>query len=372
MRFVLIKYPAVLTVTAMVAWALTLGTSAESAFAKGDHFVRAPNFATGFQLPASNGYVLAVTATSHRRVRLTASKGLLSATYTVPGRASSRRIVADFGALGRIAVRFEGSPSKLEGRQNRHVSCKGRRPIRERGLFRGVIRFAGERRFTAVESDRAKGEFFRSFRRVCKRKRSGKPRLPFPVPKQSKGKSGGGPDLLINTLIAVSGRDSRRTEFAISELELALGSKGSERLALAVILAGTRERVGRMAIRRRYLTLEDGDSLLTGKPGVDPATATVALPKPFSGTAAFRQDAGAPPTWTGSLSVRLPGIGIVPLTGEGFEADLCQAVDEKQLAACNKELGKAFGARQALAARLSQGSGSHSQAFWDARLSWSR
>lgn len=56
-----------------------------------EYVVKRPAFAVGFVLRSSNGYSLGVTSEDHRRVILTARKGLFySATYSAPGRASSK------------------------------------------------------------------------------------------------------------------------------------------------------------------------------------------------------------------------------------------------------------------------------------------
>jgi hypothetical protein len=56
------------------------------------------------------------------------------------------------------------------------------------------------------------------------------------------------------------------------------------------------------------------DDALTG--------ATVAPPQPFSGSASFLSGAGGGPSWTGPLSVDLPGAEGVALAGEDFAARL--------------------------------------------------
>ena len=356
-----------------------------SASAQGQPIVKSPSFQAGFSLAGSNGYRVSVIARNRKQVTLTVQRGLASASYTASGRASSKRIVADFGSLGRISVRFSGSAlRRRSGRSG--PSCRGRRVIRQRGAFRGLIRFEGEHRFTVLRARSAKGYFRRSFRRVCKRKRGNGRRHPAPRPLGTEQ----GPKLLSNILFAESGRGGRVTEFSLSEIEFPLGPRRSERFALAVAVAGTWERRDQVRIARDYLTFEDGDALLASRPGAERTTATIALPKPFSGSAEYQQAPGSPAAWDGSLAIRLPGAGRVPLAGEGFEADLCQAESFKQFVKCLNSRAEeprttrllrstsSASARServdALLARVasSQLSGSQSQAFLDARLSWSR
>jgi hypothetical protein len=336
------------------------------ASAKGGHEVELGGFGASFQLRGTKGYHLSVRANGHRLVTLSATRGDSSANYTVPGRASRNGIHARFGSLGRISVRFEGSPVRRRGREG---SCKGRQTIREAGAFRGTIRFEGERDFTEVDAQRAKGGFYRSFRRVC-RKRSWKPDFDIPEEKSSNKRFRS----LMTAFIAESRVHGRDTGLAIVEVEAALGPRESESLFLSFVIAAQEERVGKMAIARSLFTEGSRGSLLASEPGARPVLATVALPKPFFGTATYRQDAGLPPSWTGPLAVRLPGTEAIPLTGEDFKAGLCHDTREKQFFACLRKLSGAFGGDEsvAVAQRLAQGSGSQSQAFWDARLSWSR
>jgi hypothetical protein len=52
--------------------------------------------------------------------------------------------------------------------------------------------------------------------------------------------------------------------------------------------------------------------------------ATVEPPAPFEGSAAFHLESPTQASWTGDLSVDLPGIGKVALAGPGTSADLCE------------------------------------------------
>lgn len=61
------------------------------------------------------------------------------------------------------------------------------------------------------------------------------------------------------------------------------------------------------------------------KRGMKPETIAVSLPSPFTGNAFYSSGGpSAPPGWTGDLSVDLPGLDRVPLTGPGFQAAFCR------------------------------------------------
>lgn len=339
--------------------AIAIGATPVAAMADGKRFVIEPKFEAGFALEGSHGYLLFVNANGHRQVTLTAIKGLSSAvTYTVPGRATRRGIFADFGALGRIAVRFDGSPVRGKRKREGRFSCAGRRGTYESGTFTGTIRFRGEHGFTGVDSQRARGGFVKKFRRSCEPRRSSRSPLSFLSRPETEIRS------IRNMLIVDSKREGRRGGLGIIEFELLSDRKPLGRLSLAVIVATSSERVGRVKIDRLYLELGEGEEMLTSRPGADPVTATVAMPGPFSGTATYRDQKGAPPSWLGSLAVSLPGAPKMPLTGPGTSVDFCQADTDRGKRACMRRLTS----RRTLA----QLSGSQSQAFWDARLSWSR
>ncbi|HEV7483061.1 MAG TPA: hypothetical protein VGO13_08170 [Solirubrobacterales bacterium] len=88
-------------------------------------------------------------------------------------------------------------------------------------------------------------------------------------------------------------------------------------------------------------------------------------PPPFVGSASFRDPADGPPSWTGPLSISLPGAPAVQLAGPNLAARLCR--NHSLLRECKVPLPPRRDGRA-----RAQGSGSQSQAFWDVRLSWSR
>src|SRR5690242_15880016 len=75
-------------------------------------------------LPDSNGYSMSIWAEGHRQVGLLAMKGDASVAYTVKGRASSHRLDADFGALGKVHIRFRLKPEDFPLLFFRGKSCK--------------------------------------------------------------------------------------------------------------------------------------------------------------------------------------------------------------------------------------------------------
>jgi hypothetical protein len=276
--------------------------------------VRPPSTTVTMSLPASNGYRVSIATFPGKVVQLTALKDDVYAEYVVSGRISPHGLNANFGRLGRVSVKFHSStpPSKpvpLPGR------CKGRTPTHEAGKFEGTIEFSGEEGFTAVSATSAKGAVVQEFRRVCpigaKQRRASAARASGHTK---------APQLFVTTLVSAARIDGRSVFFDDEEIEVLPRNHGNPTSHLVV--AGEGERRGRVLIQRRAL-IEGPGPIVASPLGTEPVSATVTLPDPFSGTGSYLEAAGAPATWTGDLSVELPGAGVVPLTGPGFTAIFC-------------------------------------------------
>lgn len=286
----------------------------------------------------SDGYQVQMM-TIGRTVLLEAGKARVGSFYAVRGNVSGNRIGARFGKLGRIAVKF--SPVDRSSRRRKSERCPDGGPPLEFGVFRGTIKFRGERGYTTVDARRAPGLVIHPRRRPC------------------------GPNLRaalsttfglrpLNTqLTAIS-----RTKGTVTSFELS--RRGQSRLLLE---ASRQERRGRMQIFRQASTVIGGENaFIASGPGVQPAFAFLVAPKPFGGSALFAADAST--TWSGSLTAWLPGAGKVSLTGPEFALSFCRRSSEER--GCNPEPP----VRKPL--WIPQGRGSQSQALREARLSWSR
>lgn len=311
----------------------------------------------------THGYRLSLRTISRDLLYLEASKGNVSAAYAVRGRASSDEVEADFGSLGRISVRFSGSPRPLEAGLS-PTKCKGQRPIHEVGHFSGTIRFHGERGFTEVNTKHARGSFTRTFRRVCKR-----------PPWAPRGLDRLDEDRAVTLVGASSRAKGRNIDFYAFGSEPATDENRSIP-PNAFFLANSSEFREGMAIIRTALLAEDrAEAMTSSEPGIKPVTATLAPTKPFTGTASYAEVPGSAPSWTGSLRVFLPGLDEVPLTGPDFKSALCRTRETEFPLDCLLKVAEELGeddTRIGTASGRPQGSGSQSQAFWDARLSWSR
>lgn len=206
---------------------------------------------------------------------------------------------ADFGQAGRFGARFV--PDKVE-EQEAPNGCVGGRTVMEIGHFVGTFSFHGAHGFTNFTAHRLPGVVTDSAGMVC----SGKNLDPI-------GNEGR------RELRVVAGTRSGRTRFdAVTEPAEGIGpatstySVQSERTEGGVRILDTFEMDAPSPLAVPDLT--------TGLP----ATATIAPPAPFSGSATLEAPSRQTATWSGDLAVDLPATGEVPLTAPGIAAGLCR------------------------------------------------
>jgi len=254
-----------------------------------------------FRTRAGSGYSIKVEG-SGRQVTLTAARPGGAAIYIAPGRVARGRIAASFGRRGRVGVRFR--PSRRRKVEAPPRGCKGKPHVTRWGVFVGTIRFAGERGYTRLRLDRARGRTHSTPGWKCKRG-------------SGRGDSDSQP-----SIPGESSEDALVLEIANHDTGVEAGAftfRPSDRKGLTAFLAGLEERRGRVQIVRFAFktaaerTFSFDQSL---------STATIAPPPPFAGTATFQRNADGQPTLTGSLSVGFPGTARVPLLGPGYRARL--------------------------------------------------
>jgi hypothetical protein len=324
-------------------------------------------------IKGSNGFRGLITTKGHKQVTLTLVKADRSIELRTSGQVSRRGVSARFGDLGSVAVRFQGKSASADPkppqRQRGHSarSCSGRGPTRETGVFHGTIRFRGENDFTQVNARLAPGGIERRFRRVCK--------------SPPEGSFGDVLDELLTSLrltllearARVKGANVtfEATSFDLSSL-LGPGFPISYGFSARTVERGDGMRV----VTTAEAEGEGGDGTLrANKPGRAPRIVHVAPPTPFLESGKYLKEGGVPASWAGALAVRLPGAGLIPLTGPGFKSAICSVSLAELLDGdrCLRRRDEPESSPLAALARASvQGSGSQSQAFWDARLSWSR
>ncbi len=264
-------------------------------------------------------YVISVSANERQRVQF-AVDGPTSATeYSTKGRVSSRRIEATFSALGRIdvrlhLVRYPPDPSH-KGR------CRGRPPLYQEGTYSGTIEFSHQGDVPEVSTERGRVYYERRFRQVCKRQR------PQSKP-GGKSKLRGGIEA---GFLEVGGKGEGRTVL-LEALDFAFRRNPARSGGSLAVEAYERHEGVRIA--RRMSTSIAHDSFVMSRRGKIPETVEVELPKPFAGRALYSRNPGSSPSWTGDLSVDLPGTDRIPLTGPGFSAVLCRDSSVARLERC--------------------------------------
>jgi hypothetical protein len=294
---------------------------------------------SSFELKGTHGYTIEAGELREGdfppTAAISAKRGDLRASYEVPGELEPG-MHAVFGSVGSVAVAFH--------REKRSVARpeKGCTFVDETGVFLGTFSFVGEGGYTEAEATSIPGKVTRLPNGLCG---FGNDRVNSRVPGL----------LRVTTLAARAPTAKGFVEFGASALSI------EQRLGFQATL---QETLGAMKISRTAsATIATGARALHPKERSRPIL--LDPPPPFKGSARFRDPAGGPPTWTGSLSISLPGAADVALAGPDFAARLCPNL--RLLRPCKVPLPPHNGGRV-----QAQGSGSHSQAFWDARLSWSR
>lgn len=251
-----------------------------------------------FKTRGSNGYSIEVSASGDAAF-LVARNRFGDAVYFVPAKLRGAVLTARFGSRGKIAVRFrqtEGFREKMPPRR-----CKGKPHLTRYGVFTGTIRFRGERGFTAVDRQAARGRFFSQPRWQCRR--PGGKIKPLP-PDDGVGEAD------FTTLEANAHNGNIFFE--------ALAAGPSESTAV-IFLAQLREQRERMEVSRTAFVFGHARRFQYD-PGL--GSAEVRPPAPFHGTASFSRGPGGRALWRGPLTVALPGAPRLSLAGSRFQAKL--------------------------------------------------
>lgn len=265
---------------------------------------------TEMVLPVENagGRVISVSANNRQRVQLQVARPSSTIEYSTKGRVSSRHIEADFGALGQIDIRLK--LSRFGPGVFRREHCKGHDPIEGEGTYRGTIQFAQEGGVPKVSVTRGRVHFERLFRQVCKRRSPRYKPGPFPELKRK----------IEEGELVVRGKGEGRTVRLDATIFAFRRNPAQSGGTFRVTAYERREGVRIARWRGDFFD----DSFAMSKRGRKPETVKVELPEPFAGRAVYSRSPGSPPSWTGDLSVDLPGADGIPLAGLAFSASLCR------------------------------------------------
>jgi hypothetical protein len=304
--------PAALTALAVAT--LALFAAPGGAAAKPGYYVSPESHLAIAHLSGSNGYRIIIAALGPRNVALLATRRGSSVSYYVRAPFHGKRIDARFGKLGRISVRFE--PDGPLQHRNEPVGplCKGPyTATNQPGRFVGTIRFRGERGFTTVRRSTVRTTVVHSSRLVCKRPPESKVREPKDNATSLSAVTRGNPE------------GPRFTAYSVPA-EGGLQADGPN------FSASVTDRRPSMIVTHSAGASDGPDAFAVTPLGAVPATATVSPPSPFEGSATLTKSPGGATSWTGDLSVELPGRGTLDLTGRSFAAKLCRNIS----CACNQ------------------------------------
>jgi hypothetical protein len=231
---------------------------------------------------------------------------------------------ADFGAgtldvrIGRLGD-FHGRfvPTSTETQKTRN-GCTGEPTTTEKGFFVGSFDFRGERGYTTVHKHRERGTVMRQGATRCRIPAGHRHHRPSSQSKREREREENNFRLVAGDaegdIVLQAGREEAPKELHISPTNFQVSALGAK--------VGNFE-VGRGA---SVFDLERDAAATFQIPNLaEPLSeATITPPAPFSGSATFHLEDPRTATWTGDLAVELPGLGKLPLTGEGIDAGVCK------------------------------------------------
>jgi hypothetical protein len=246
---------------------------------------------------AVRGIVVLEVARTRSDVSASLRRGRAVTAYVAHGTVTPGRIEATFGRLGRVAMRFHPSGRVVRPEPSRH--CRSVQLTRRFGVFAGSVRFTGEGHYIAVHAHRARGLVRgpRKFDCATRSFHSDPKRLSRPAGHWPKSTP---------TILAAFWRH------VVSSTDFFSFQVGKKTLYLTV----TEESKGSMAEVRYAAVIAPSETFV-----FDDAltSATVKPPAPFHGRGSYAAAPDGTKSWTGSLSVSLPGEARFPLTGSQFE-----------------------------------------------------
>jgi|GEM_PF-2320776 len=291
----------VLSILCAIAALLALPAGAS---AKAGEEVHPGRFRLSIELPERNGWEIGILAYDHHQVYLKAQRGAASVSYRAPGRVSTQRVEADFGALGQVDLDLD-LVARGTGVPRLHGRCTGRSPYDLVGHFHGTVDFPGEPNIVGVSAHSGKATIMRSFQHVCQ------PLAPDIRKKNPLG-------LGIELFGARSHQEGRTTAFQ------AVGITIEGALLLGVASGTVYERDGEVGIARTRGALVFEKELHFSEPGAKAERVRVNPVKPFFGNATYLKQSGEAARWSGNLRVGVPGGGLISLAGPTFSGILCQ------------------------------------------------
>jgi len=263
-----------------------------------------------FTLPASDGYKITVSGQDNGtgfNVALAIRGHNATTFYFARGHVTRTRIRASFGSLGLMDLHFRESDGVRRVKVPKR--CLQRLPAvvtARQGTFVGTIRFVGENDYTHVAAQRIRGGVGDPLaidqRLECERGPRGSARRhAHGVHLEAEGA------VQFQAWAGLGWAFKPTTGPAVTE-------PGSATFTVAAI----ERRKGLLIYRTVVAPAPATDFLFEDT--LD--SATVTPPAPFTGRADFQRAADGSTTWSGDLSVQLPGLGPVSLVAPTFRSQL--------------------------------------------------
>jgi len=265
--------------------------------------------------------------------RSNSSSAFVQSAYAVRVKGNSLekgRIRAVFPTLGRVSLRFEPN-----GKRELHPAgygCRGKQQVTEYGSFRGSVSLEGEGGYFDLATRSGDGSLIRSPRAVCRSEDSGgedegiDPRWAY---------VGAG----FGSFIYSPGDGSTVLLYAAartpySTIGMRVAHRESAPAGAEVDVQVLELRHGIAIGRSAWVQSNVPGTLTSSLPGEHPASATLKPSSPFQGEGSFLENSSTSHSWTGNLTVSLPGMD-VPLTGPDFKTSLCVVSPLKAPAGCD-------------------------------------
>lgn len=290
------------------------------------------------RLRGTNGFKVKVTLDNRSRLTVFAeppggSSTLAFTSYALkaPQAPGSEEIRASLGKLGRIDMRFVADSVKEEAPSG---FCTGDKSRAETGHWVGRVVFRGEHDYTRVDARRAPGVVVSKPALICHpgKLKGELKKLLREIEKELKelekevGKEGSEAieelESEIHTVEVKVRRRHQLIAFAASRGSAPDG-KGKEKALTNFVAAAKRNR-GRIEEASVVLQLL-GPGRAFRVPDITHLTreGVIEPPAPFSGSATYRRESPHSLSWTGDLSVELPGFGNVHLAGPRTRTTVC-------------------------------------------------
>lgn len=260
-------------------------------------------------------YLISVSAHDRQHVQFTVDTSSSNIEYSTPGRVTSQHIYASFGDLGRVDVELHLVRTPTTRTHNGR--CKGRAPLLEEGRYDGTLTLSGEQDVPYLSATQGRVYFERRFPQVCRHR----------TPRAERRPGADGEFVLLTGSGTEEGRVVLFRALTFSSIRHPTRLSGR-------LTAEAYETHDRVSILRETSVSIDRASFAVSPLGSLPEIVSVQPPAPFTGHAIYSDRPNSPSTWSGDLSVELPGLGGVALSDAGLRVSFCRGSSVSQLTHC--------------------------------------